>query len=372
MNRSKLSVPPRRLLCRLGGLTVAAALAYSAGCDKEDTVRVYDAPKDATPAASAMATAKPIDFSVPQGWTQSDPSAMEYARFKIAADDPKAAVTVSTLPSQAGLLLPNVNRWQRQLKLPESPEADLPKIVKDVDLPAGKAQLVDLTGPEPTAGGGAPQRTVAVILAHGPQTWYLKLAGPASVVEAQRSNFDDFLKSVKFPEDSGSDNDTPSATAAPPSEAESAPAEKLAKWTAPPNWTAEESSAGSPRLLGFKVASADKPGEQAEVSVTRMSIENLDVLLQDMNMWRGQVGLPPKDKLNDVDPHKVPLGGNKDGALFDFAGPQADKPEKRVVVAMVVHGGAIWFFKILGPADLVTAQQPGFLSFVQSAEFAPQ
>ena len=375
VNRAKLLVPPHRLLGRLGGLTIAAALVCSAGCDKEDTIRVYNAPKDSAPAASlAAAAGKPIDFSIPQGWAEGQPSAMEYARFKISADDPKAAVTISTLATQAGLLLPNVNRWQRQLKLPESPESDLDKLVADVALPAGKGQLVDLTGPEPADGSGIRQRTVAIILPHGEQTWYLKLAGPATLVEQQRSNFDAFLKSVKFPDDSADPSNDTSAGApapAPPPDPEPPPPEKLTKWAAPSGWKADAVNAGSPRLLSFKVPSDDKPGEQADVAVTRMEVANLDVLLQDINMWRDQVGLPPEDKLNADDPHRVTLGG-KEGAVFDFAGPQADKPQKRVVVAMVVRGRDLWFFKIFGPADLVTAQKPGFLSFVQSAEFVPQ
>ncbi len=350
-------------------------MACLAGCDKQDSIRVYNAPKDAAPTATLAAAAKPIDFALPQGWTEGQPSSMEYARFAISAADPKAAVTISTLATQAGLLLPNVNRWQRQLKLPESPESDLPGLVKDLDLPAGKAQLVDLTGPQPSDPAAARQRTVAVILPHGEQTWYLKLAGPVGVVEEQRSNFDAFLKSVKFPDDAGDPGTDPSAaTAAPPPDAPADPppaAEKLDKWTAPANWKPDDIGPGSPRLLSFKVPSDDKPGEQADVAVTRMEIANLDALLADINMWRGQVGLAPEEKLNANDPHRVNLGG-KEGAVFDFAGPQADKPQSRVVVAMVVHGRDLWFFKIFGPADLVAAQKPGFLSFVQSAEFITQ
>ena len=377
VNRAKLPVPPRRLLLRLGGVTIAAALVCSTGCDKEDTVRVYDAPKDAAPAAALpMAAAKPIDFSTAQGWVESEPSSMEYAHFRISPDDPKAAVTVSMLATQAGLQLPNVNRWQRQLKLPESPESDLPNLVKDIDLPGGRGQLVDLTGPEPAAGAGARQRTVAVILPHGSQTWYLKLAGPATLVEMQRSNFDEFLKSVKFPADGDSSTDSSAGTASPPphpTTEPSLPSEKLAKWNAPPDWKPQEISAASPRLLSFKVGSAEKPGEQADVAVTRMAVDNLDVLLQDINIWRGQVGLPAQDDKRNTDaPQKVSLNGGKEALMFDFAGPKADKPERRVMVALVVRGRDLWFFKILGPADFVAAQKAGFVSFVQSAEFAPE
>jgi hypothetical protein len=372
VNRAKYSVPPRRLLCSLGGLTIAAALACSGGCDKEDTsIRVYDAPKEAAPVAAPIAAAKPIDFAIPAGWAEVEPGQMEYAHMRISADDPKAAVT---LTAAGGSLLSNVNRWQRQLKLPESPESDLPNLVKDLDLPAGKAKLVDLTGPAPAEGGGTRQRTVAVILPHGPQTWFLKLAGPATLVETQRSNFDEFLKSVKFPEDGGaSSTDSTAEAPTPPSDAEpSGPPEKLLKWNAPADWKQQDLGAGSLGLLSFKVGSTDKPGEQAGVTVTRMERANLNALLQDINMWRGQVGLPPQDDKNNMErPQTVTIGG-KDAFLFEFAGPQAGTPEKRVLVEMEMRGADLWFFKIIGPADVVAAQKAAFQSFVQSAEFGPQ
>jgi hypothetical protein len=213
---------------------------------------------------ASAAAAKPIDFAIPPGWAQVAASTMEYAHFRISGDEPKAAVTMTPLATQDGSLLPNVIRWQGQLKLPPATEADLPNLVKDLDLPAGKSKLIDLTGPEPTD-GTARQRTVAVILPHGDQSWYLKLSGPVTLVETQRSNFDEFLKSVKFPQDGDLSTDPSSGVPLPDPTTEPSPvAEKLAKWNAPADWKPQDDSAGSPRLLHFKVVSKDKPGMQAE------------------------------------------------------------------------------------------------------------
>jgi hypothetical protein len=256
--------------------------------------------------------------------------------------------------------------------------------VKDVDLPAGKAQMVDLMGPESAdAGAGPRQHMIVYLLPHEGATWFLKLTGPAAVVDAQKANFEAFAKSVKFPaagetpaasadQSAGS---TPGATGAAgtpgasPAQA-GEPAQKLSKWTTPAGWKQDEKPSQF-RDLSFQVAAEDKPSEKAEVTVSRMSSANLDALPQDVNMWRGAVGLEPlgPGQFNDAGMKQVEIGG-RPAALFEFAGPKSDKPDKRVVVAMLQRGGELWFFKMAGSAGLVEAQKPAFMSFVNSTEFA--
>jgi hypothetical protein len=36
---------------------------------------------------------------------------------------------------------------------------------------------------------------------------------------------------------------------------------------------------------------------------------------------------------------------------------------------MVARGGAIWFFKLMGPRELVAGQKPALESFVRSVRF---
>ena len=51
--------------------------------------------------------------------------------------------------------------------------------------------------------------------------------------------------------------------------------------------------------------------------------------------------------------------------LVELTGGPSGAPV-RLLGAMVPANGATWFFKLTGPADLVAAQKPAFLSFLQT------
>lgn len=123
---------------------------------------------------------------------------MRYAVFAVNDATPPVLVTVIPLGREAGQLLPNVNRWEQQVGLSPSSEAELPKVVKHVTLADfSTADVVDLIGPEAQA-GAARQRILAAIVRHGDRVWFFKLAGPADVVGGQKAAFEQFLQSVHF------------------------------------------------------------------------------------------------------------------------------------------------------------------------------
>ena len=70
------------------------------------------------------------------------------------------------------------------------------RLVNKAEAAGVTAPYVDLTGPE--QGGRPAERTLAVSIPHGEQTWFFKLTGPASLVAEQKQAFDGFLKSVRF------------------------------------------------------------------------------------------------------------------------------------------------------------------------------
>jgi len=186
VNRAKIL--PRRigLVRALGGISLAAIVVCMAGCEKEDPIRVYNAPKDAPPpmmTASDEPAVAPIEWKVPAGWEKQPPRQIIFAAFRISSQDAKTECTVTRLGTRPDLLLQNVNRWEGQLGLSKSQDSDLGSRVKEIDLPTGKAQLVELRSPTPAAGAAtAPivQQMVAVMLPHGPETWFLKSAARAT------------------------------------------------------------------------------------------------------------------------------------------------------------------------------------------------
>lgn len=154
--------------------------------------------------AAEPATSGAPTWTVPTHWSESPPaSSLVAAAFSIPTDGPDGAkVTVTPLSGEAGGLLANLNRWRGQVGLPPVADAaDQPMATVDVDGIA--ARVVELVGP---AAEGAPARALAVALVRQPgadRTWYLRLAGPAPAVAAQREGFLGFVRSLRFPAHGG-------------------------------------------------------------------------------------------------------------------------------------------------------------------------
>ncbi|MBM3983558.1 MAG: hypothetical protein FJ304_25460 [Planctomycetes bacterium] len=93
-------------------------------------------------------------------------------------------------------------------------------------------------------------------------------------------------------------------------------------------------------------------------------------LAANVNRWRGQLGLqalPDEDAETSLKPVKV---DGVNGYRFDLTG--ADVPETgavRIRAVIVARGERMWFFKMMGPANLVENQAPAFDGFVDSVRF---
>src|SRR5262249_21975992 len=135
-----------------------------------------------------------LNYTTPDGWTKAANTQFSVLTFRVQEGGRTAEVTVSPLGGPAGGLLANVNRWRGQLGMPPATEADLAKEVRQLTVAGAPAPYVDLGGPE--AAGG--QRILAVAAAHGGQTWFIKMKGPADVVGKQKAAFEAFAASVKF------------------------------------------------------------------------------------------------------------------------------------------------------------------------------
>ena len=96
-------------------------------------------------AASTGGNADSI-WTVPPGWQSVPPSQFLLAEFSIpGADGAKAEVNVAEMGGEGGGLLANVNRWRGQLGLGAISDSDLSQHAQSLDVPGGKATLVDFT-----------------------------------------------------------------------------------------------------------------------------------------------------------------------------------------------------------------------------------
>jgi hypothetical protein len=138
-----------------------------------------------------------LKWNAPANWIETPPGAMVMKSFSIAGDaGQKAVVSISVLSGEGGGTLANVNRWRKQLSLPDIAEDALPTVTQSLDVLGGKATMVDFTG---TDAGGQPGRMVAVSVPHGGQTWFYKLTGSGAVVSREKDAFTQFVQTVRYP-----------------------------------------------------------------------------------------------------------------------------------------------------------------------------
>jgi hypothetical protein len=341
-----------------------AVLALVVGCERDDEIRSYQAPKEAAAPALAQAQGQPGQmpqgqipvppapaaeesptFAVPPGWKDLGAQSMRFAQFQVSAEDPTALVTVIPLGRESGDLLSNVNRWEGQLGAPPSKAEDLAKVSKQIDVNGVAVTMVDLSG--------AKLRTIAAVVPRGERVWFFKLTGNLSTVGAQAQNFDAFVQSVRF----GAGAQKPPAEAGGP-----APLSGEPRWDVPAGWVKQPDK--PMRFATFRTSSdANAP----EVIVS--SFGQFGTMLDNINRWRGMVGLEAinDEKLQPVE--KIQISG-QDGALFDLTGPAKDgQAPKRLMIAMVPAGQTVWFFRMSGPSDAVAAEKANFDALLKSVKF---
>ncbi len=87
-----------------------------------------------------------------------------------------------------------------------------------------------------------------------------------------------------------------------------------------------------------------------------------------VNRWRTQVlKMDPLDEqqIRQI-LHEITVDG-KQAQYVDLSGPESAGVQRpRVLGVIAARGEKTWFFKMIGPADLVDKQKPAFEAFVKS------
>ncbi|MDB4793740.1 hypothetical protein OAG63_01775 [Methylacidiphilales bacterium] len=105
-------------------------------------------------------------------------------------------MNVAEFDGEGGGLLANVNRWRGQLGLAAIGENDLPQLAQPLDVPGGKATLLDFAGTD--AKTGTSTRLVGAIVSLNGQTWFYKLMGSEPIVAQQKDAFTKFIQSANY------------------------------------------------------------------------------------------------------------------------------------------------------------------------------
>ena len=108
-------------------------------------------------------------------------------------------------------------------------------------------------------------RMLAAIIPHAEQAWFFKLSGPNEMLRGLSSVFSDFIESVRIPADEPT-------------------------WELPQGWT--RTPGNQARFATILIDTEDEPLELSVTQLPKMP-DDTQLLLQNINRWRGQMQLSP-------------------------------------------------------------------------------
>jgi hypothetical protein len=145
----------------------------------------------------------------------------------------------------------------------------------------------------------AARRLLAAIIPHGDRIWFFKLSGPLAEVDKHEKEFEQFIQSVRFTDKPG----------------------RPITWTAPKGW--REEPGAEMRFATFKLGPKGSP---LELVVTPLG-EDASSLLDNVNRWRDQIGLPKVGEQElDRLVREITVDG-KPAALIDLKPDDASEDE---------------------------------------------
>jgi len=153
------------------------------------------APPAATaPAAGASA---PSAWDAPPTWKRVEASPLRLVSFSLGRNgDTECYVTV--LEGSGGGLAANVNRWRQQMAQPDLSAAEIAAL-PEIPMLGTRARLVrirgDFTGMDGASKSGA--MMLASVCELGDKSVFVKMIGPAGVVEAEEERFAAFCRSLR-------------------------------------------------------------------------------------------------------------------------------------------------------------------------------
>src|SRR5947209_6933835 len=109
-------------------------------------------------------------------------------------------------------------------------------------------------------------RTLAVMAPRSDRTWFFKMSGPPAEIEKHHAEFLKFVESAHFTQDSA----------------------KPLSWSLPPAWQEESAPGNEMRFAAFRVSPADS---SLETTIAYLGPDASP--LDNVNRWRGQLGLRP-------------------------------------------------------------------------------
>ncbi len=262
-----------------------------------------------------------VTWKAPENWQERAGGEFRFTTFLIPQGDGQKPfeLAISRLDAPEGVndkyLVANLSRWRGQLGLDPITADDIPSITTKLDFQGGSAWFVSFAGMPAPAGSMSAPFMNGPPAGHPPITSEPEKAAPAATAGAADFEF-----------------------------------------TTPKGWSPGKQS--SMRKASLAVVDGDAV---ADISVFAFPAD-ANELLDNVNRWRGQVGLKEvsADELQKTS-KKIEVGGHT-GDYVELVG------EKDTIFGvMVKKGESAWFFKLQGPTALAGREKARFEEFVKSA-----
>ena len=148
---------------------------------------------NATGAAGPISHEGQPNWTVPTSWQEVPAGQFLIAKFNLTGDGGRTAtINVSQSAGEGGGLMPNLNRWRGQLGLPPASTA----LSVTFDVPGGQGQSVTINGTNVQT--SKPAEIQAEVISLADRTYFYKLMGDPTVVDAHKDEFINFVKSAKY------------------------------------------------------------------------------------------------------------------------------------------------------------------------------
>ncbi len=156
------------------------------------------APTD--PAGQPAREPSAIRWEAPESWEQTGERPMRLATY-LPEGTGSVECVVSILAGEAGGVLPNLNRWRRQLGLPPLGEADKDSLAS-MEVLNSTAVYMECIGVPPGTGesGDTEYMLLGVVCPLSGYTLFVKMTGPTEEVAREKDRFLAFLESLHFEE----------------------------------------------------------------------------------------------------------------------------------------------------------------------------
>lgn len=139
-----------------------------------------------------------ITYDLPGIWKKEPPGQFSLYAFSYNQGAKSARLTITPLAGQAGGLVGNIDRWRKELKLPEASGEQIQKEAAKIEIDGRPAYFVDLANPKMPE-----HRIVGALLFQEQGSWFFKMFGAADLIESQKPAFEAFLRSIRFQDAKG-------------------------------------------------------------------------------------------------------------------------------------------------------------------------